>query len=88
MGNPAEEFFRMSVCMLKGALLSVVANFVLMQLRTTNFKMSINVLMTAPMVTLKASTTTVSPCNCATPLAAAHVNSKTMLPNAQLAVQL
>ncbi len=86
--NPAEGFFRMLVCMLRGALLSVVANFVLMLLRTTNFKMSINVLMTAPMVTLKVSTTTVSPLSSATPLAAAHVNSKIMLPNAQLAVQL
>ncbi len=74
--------------MLRGALLSAVVNFVLMILRTTNFKMLMNALMTAPMVTLKVLTMTVSPLSSVTPLAAAHANSKTMLPNVQLAVQL
>jgi hypothetical protein len=74
--------------MLKNANHFVAVNFARHPEFTISFKMSINVLMTAPMVTLKVSTMTVSPLSSATQLAAAHVNSKTMPPNAQLALQL
>jgi hypothetical protein len=74
--------------MLKNANHFVTVSFAQHLASTISLKMMINVLMTAPMVTVKVSTTTVSPLSSVTPLAAAHVNSKTMLPNAQLAVQL
>ena len=73
--------------MLNNANHFVTVNFALHLASTISSKTLINALMTAPMVTLKVSTMTVSPLSSATPLAAAHVNSKTMLPNVQIAVQ-
>ncbi len=81
--KPAEEFFKKLLCMLRDAIRSVEAIFVPMQLRTINFKMLTNVLITVLMGTLKVTTTFASPLSFATPLAAAApAKPKMILPNA------